>query len=112
MASVVEESGECRRWLGIIGVAYLYFCNPLLVEFSVFVSLYIAIMFKLAVRRPLANSARNSSVTKRYAHAPVPFNWEDPLDHASLFTEEELAIQETANSYCQERMLPRVLGIS
>ena len=68
-------------------------------------------MIKLALRRPLAHAARNYVVTKRYAHAPVPFNWEDPLDSASLFTEEELAIQETANSYCQERMFPRVLGI-
>lgn len=49
--------------------------------------------------------------SKRYAHAPVALNWEDPLDAASLFTEEELAIQETAKSYCQERMLPRVLGM-
>lgn len=47
---------------------------------------------------------------KRYVHAPVTLNWEDPLDAASLFTEEELAIQETASTYCQERMLPRVLG--
>lgn len=68
-------------------------------------------MIKLALRRPLAHAARNYVVTKRYAHAPVPFNWEDPLDSASLFTEEEIAIQETANSYCQERMIPRVLGI-
>ena len=68
-------------------------------------------MIKVALRRPLANCARYQVVTKRYAHAPVPFNWEDPLDSASLFTEEELAIQETANSYCQERMYPRVLGI-
>lgn len=48
--------------------------------------------------------------TKRWAHAPSVFNWEDPLDSNSLFTEEELAIQDTAKSYCQERMLPRVLG--
>ena len=67
-------------------------------------------MIKIALNRPLANSVRNYVVTKRYAHAPVPFNWEDPLDSASLFTEEELAIQGTANSYCQERMFPRVLG--
>lgn len=67
-------------------------------------------MFKHAIRRPLANTARNHVITKRYAHAPVAFNWEDPLGTANLFTEEEVAIQETANSYCQERMLPRVLG--
>ena len=44
---------------------------------------------------------------KRFAST---FNWEDPLASSNLFTEEELAIQETAKAYCQERMLPRVLG--
>jgi glutaryl-CoA dehydrogenase len=55
-------------------------------------------------------SKRTQEIGRRYAHAPAVFNWEDPLNAANLFTEEELAIQETANSYCQERMLPRVLG--
>ena len=67
-------------------------------------------MIKSALRRQLGSAARPSAVTKRYAHAPVALNWEDPLDSASLFTEEELAISETANAYCQERMFPRVLG--
>lgn len=67
-------------------------------------------MIKHALRRQLVNAARTPAIAKRYAHAPVALNWEDPLDSASLFTEEELAIQETASSYCQERMLPRVLG--
>lgn len=67
-------------------------------------------MIKYALPRQLVNAARTLTITKRYAHAPVAFNWEDPLNSASLFTEEELAIQETAHSYCQERMLPRVLG--
>ncbi|KAM0805472.1 glutaryl-CoA dehydrogenase-like protein [Usnea florida] len=66
-------------------------------------------MIRHALPRQLLNVARTPTITKRYAHAPVAFNWEDPLDSASLFTEEELAIRETANSYCQERMLPRVL---
>lgn len=58
-----------------------------------------------------ATSARPLLAKRGYAaHAtPQPFNWEDPLDYKSLLTEEELAIQETAESYCQERMLPRVL---
>ena len=68
-------------------------------------------MIKHALRRPLANAAKSPVITKRFAHAPVAFNWEDPLISANLFTEEEVAIQETANSYCQERMLPRVLGV-
>ena len=32
------------------------------------------------------------------------------MNTANLFTDEELAIQQTAHSYCQERMLPRILG--
>ncbi|KAF4222613.1 hypothetical protein CNMCM5878_003651 [Aspergillus fumigatiaffinis] len=37
------------------------------------------------------------------------FNWEDPLAASELYTDEELAIQDTARQYCQERLLPRVL---
>lgn len=37
------------------------------------------------------------------------FNWEDPLLASELYTEEELAIQDTARQYCQERLQPRVL---
>lgn len=44
------------------------------------------------------------------AHStPQPFDWKDPLGAHHLFTEEEIAISETAEQYCQERMLPRVL---
>jgi glutaryl-CoA dehydrogenase len=46
---------------------------------------------------------------KRQYTSATAFNWEDPLDLNSLLTEEEQAIQETARSYCQERLLPRVL---
>jgi glutaryl-CoA dehydrogenase len=46
---------------------------------------------------------------KRSYTSATAFNWEDPLDLNSLLTEEERAIQETARSYCQERLLPRVL---
>lgn len=60
--------------------------------------------------RRLASRRKCLDVGRRYAHAPAVFNWEDPLNAASLFTEDELEIQETAHSYCQERMLPRVLG--
>ncbi|KAK7736655.1 hypothetical protein SLS53_006861 [Cytospora paraplurivora] len=42
------------------------------------------------------------------ASAP-PFDWQDPLNAKSLLTEEELAISETAEKYCQEKLLPRVL---
>ncbi|EXA33072.1 glutaryl-CoA dehydrogenase [Fusarium oxysporum f. sp. pisi HDV247] len=38
------------------------------------------------------------------------FDWEDPVSSKNLLTSEELDIQETARAYCQERLLPRVLG--
>lgn len=81
------------------------FCFP-------FVYIAILTMITNALRRQLGNATRTSLVTKRYAHAPMALNWQDPLNSASLLTEEEVAIQETANSYCQERMLPRVLGMN
>ncbi|SPQ24811.1 5d00be73-ca4b-4aa9-97fd-b30ff78e5f53 [Thermothielavioides terrestris] len=43
------------------------------------------------------------------ASAVPQFNWEDPLGSRNLLTEEELAISETAERYCQEQLLPRVL---
>lgn len=61
--------------------------------------------------RHLAASARAAPLARRNLHAPVPFDWKDPLAANNLFTDEELAIAETAESYCQERMLPRVLGL-
>lgn len=51
--------------------------------------------------------SRNASV-RGYATA---FNWEDPLAASELYTEEELAIQDTARQYCQDKLQPRVLGV-
>jgi glutaryl-CoA dehydrogenase len=74
-------------------------------------------MFRSVLRtstNQLVSTARPVAVrgVRGYAahSTPQPFDWEDPLDYKSLLTEEELAIQETAEAYCQERMLPRVLG--
>lgn len=39
----------------------------------------------------------------------MPFNWQDPFAFNNLLTEEERLIQETAHSYCQERLMPRIL---
>jgi hypothetical protein len=41
--------------------------------------------------------------------ASATFDWQDPLASKSLLTEEELAISETAERYCQEQLQPRVL---
>ena len=46
--------------------------------------------------------------SRRCAHKTA-FQWEDPLSLESLLTDEEKAIQETARSYCQEKLAPRVL---
>ena len=70
-------------------------------------------MIRNAVRlRPTSLRCQllRSSIARRHAHTPVAFNWEDPLGASNFYTDEELAIDETAKSYCQERMLPRVLG--
>lgn len=47
---------------------------------------------------------------RRYASSAV-FKWEDPLAAEELYTAEELAIQDTARQYCQDRLMPRVLGM-
>lgn len=44
------------------------------------------------------------------ASAQVNFDWQDPFATKRLLTEEELAILETAERYCQERLAPRVIG--
>lgn len=36
-------------------------------------------------------------------------NWEDPLLLDQQLTEEERSVRETAHSYCQERLMPRIL---
>lgn len=50
--------------------------------------------------------------SRTYASASASgpaFHWQDPLASNSLLTEDELAIAETAERYCQEQLLPRVL---
>ncbi|KUL84084.1 hypothetical protein ZTR_07458 [Talaromyces verruculosus] len=63
--------------------------------------------------RSAARQLRASSLarhqTRRWASSTATYNWEDPLAASELFTEEELAIRETARQYCQERLMPRVL---
>ncbi|KAF2834994.1 glutaryl-CoA dehydrogenase-like protein [Patellaria atrata CBS 101060] len=59
--------------------------------------------------KQFTSTTRNVTLGRRYLSAPVAFDWRDPLGSNNLFTEDELAIAETAESYCQERLLPRVL---
>ncbi|OAR03266.1 hypothetical protein LLEC1_05224, partial [Akanthomyces lecanii] len=68
-------------------------------------------MFRPALRQATrSTSALRPAAVRSFATAPGPaFNWQDPLASKNLLTEEEIAISETAERYCQERMLPRVL---
>ncbi|KAM0525663.1 hypothetical protein ACHAPE_000374 [Trichoderma viride] len=67
------------------------------------------------LRQSLRAFARNAAsarpiAARSYATGAGPaFDWQDPLNAKNLFTEEELAIAETAERYCQERLQPRVL---
>lgn len=40
----------------------------------------------------------------------VKFDWEDGLNLNSRLTEEEIAVKEVAHSYCQSKLLPRVIN--
>lgn len=67
-------------------------------------------MMNRSLLRAAARSLQAGPVAgRRYASSAV-FNWEDPLAAAELLTEEELAIQETARQYCQDKLQPRILG--
>ncbi|KAK0611481.1 acyl-CoA dehydrogenase/oxidase [Immersiella caudata] len=52
---------------------------------------------------------RRTTSIRTYASATPQFDWQDPLLSKTLLTSEEIAIGETAERYCQERLLPRVL---
>jgi len=43
------------------------------------------------------------------AFAGPGYDWEDPFRLKSLLTEEERAVQDAANSFCQQELMPRVL---
>lgn len=68
-------------------------------------------MYKSITSRTARQFVHPRLIGRRYASTPTTFDWKDPLGSNNLYTEEELAIAETAESYCQERMLPRVLGV-
>ncbi|CAK3904170.1 Glutaryl- dehydrogenase, mitochondrial [Lecanosticta acicola] len=67
-------------------------------------------MFKSVTTRAARQFVQPACAARRYASGTAnAFDWKDPLGSNNLFTDEEMAISETAEAYCQERMLPRVL---
>ncbi len=43
------------------------------------------------------------------SNAYAPFNWEDPLNLADSLSEEEILVMDSAKSYCQDKLMPRIL---
>lgn len=43
------------------------------------------------------------------SNSRAPFTWDDPLLLTDALTDEERLVQQTAQAYCQDRLLPRVL---
>ncbi|CAG9839862.1 unnamed protein product [Diabrotica balteata] len=39
----------------------------------------------------------------------TPFNWQDPLNLESQLTDEEKLVRDQFRSYCQEKLMPRVI---
>ncbi|KAJ2892851.1 glutaryl dehydrogenase [Zalerion maritima] len=72
-------------------------------------------MFRTALRQCARRSAFPtptavaSRASRHYASSTSSFQWEDPLQAKSLLTDEELAISDMAERYCQEQLQPRVL---
>lgn len=69
-------------------------------------------IFRQATRGPRAvNRTISACAARRHAHSSsaARFDWQDPLGSSNLYTSDELAIQDTARQYCQEKLMPRVL---
>ena len=63
-----------------------------------------SILFRGSVRFTASTTPRSRVMSG------LAFHWEDPLASNTLLTDEEIAIQDTARSYCQEKLAPGVLG--
>lgn len=47
--------------------------------------------------------------SSKYVTEKVQFNWRDGLDLEGLLTEEEIMIRDSFRTYCQEKLMPRIL---
>ncbi|KAJ1950468.1 hypothetical protein FBU59_000667, partial [Linderina macrospora] len=59
--------------------------------------------------RLAASPLRLSMQSRMYASKFAKYNWEDPLLLDSQLTEDEKLVRDSAHSYAQERLLPRVI---
>ncbi|XP_061702320.1 glutaryl-CoA dehydrogenase, mitochondrial-like isoform X2 [Syngnathoides biaculeatus] len=47
--------------------------------------------------------------TEKSKSPKVQFNWRDPLDLDGLLTEEEVLIRDSFRTYCQDKLMPRII---
>jgi len=62
--------------------------------------------------RPLAHKAVPVGRRRFTSSVSESFDWADPLSAKTLLTDEESAVAQTAERYCQERLAPRVVRTS
>ncbi|XP_038209915.1 glutaryl-CoA dehydrogenase, mitochondrial [Zerene cesonia] len=55
------------------------------------------------------NSNLRALSTTCFNKAKVSFNWEDPLNLESQLLDDEKAVRDSVKSYCNEKLLPRVI---
>ncbi|TSK87519.1 Glutaryl-CoA dehydrogenase, mitochondrial [Bagarius yarrelli] len=55
------------------------------------------------------SEAVKTSEEKQVKAAKVQLNWRDALNLEGLLTEEEIMIRDTFRTYCQEKLMPRIL---
>lgn len=98
--------------LGERSVIVSYYLSYDTDEFPVIVmtTMMMMMMIRRLAHVQIRRIVLHDSLRSRYVHTPAKLKWEDPLDAASLLTLDEVLIQKTAHAYCQERLLPRVLG--
>ncbi|CAH1111504.1 unnamed protein product [Psylliodes chrysocephalus] len=54
-------------------------------------------------------SLNKRTILSRKASSLASFNWQDPLNLESLLTDEEKLVRDQFKSYCQEKLMPRVI---
>uniref|UniRef100_A0A0C9S0A5 GCDH_2 protein n=1 Tax=Fopius arisanus TaxID=64838 RepID=A0A0C9S0A5_9HYME len=54
-------------------------------------------------------TARGLSVSATLKKAKALFNWQDPFNIESQYTQDEIIIRDQFRSYCQEKLQPRIL---
>ncbi|TRY97324.1 hypothetical protein DNTS_020608 [Danionella cerebrum] len=57
----------------------------------------------------LFTASRSQKTVAAAPRAKVQFNWRDALDLEGLLTEEEVMIRDSFRTYCQEKLMPRIL---